>query len=111
MDLAGNVGVELDIQLEFAVGFDGLGDGGLALVHGDAVILFQRLGHVLGGDCTVQSAVGTALANELENDGGELCGKILRLFLPSFIALASAGMASFLGSRKFLAYPSDTSTI
>ena len=62
MDLAGNVGVELYVKLKLAVRLDGLGDGDLALVNDQLVVLFQRLGDVLGGNGTVESSISTALA-------------------------------------------------
>jgi hypothetical protein len=40
-----------------------------------------------------------------------LCCLDASLFFISFTALESAGTANFFGKRKFLAYPSETSTI
>ena len=112
MDFACHVGVQLDVQIILPVGADGVAQLNLALVHADAVILFQPLGNLLGGDGAVETPVGAAAGMDLDQQGLQPGGGCLRLggfgfdLVPECLLLAldgvellSASTASLRGMR------------
>ena len=75
VELARDVGVELDVGVILTVSADGICKHDLALIQRNAVILFQLLGDILGGDGAVEAAVSARGGVDLDEQGVQLGGE------------------------------------